>query len=191
MLSMVNGKFSENTAVEISISSETISLINKTEVEEGIMKSADRIKMKIDGYQQMGNNWRVLGVERHEVSLVHFNPLEGSSFVELPSSLKSDRNGLINIVNNDDDECFRWYHVRHLKPKKQKANKITGSNRKIPETLDYRGIEFPVRVEDIPKIEKANKIRITVIMLKGEKTFFPRYTSKADYDDHMEFDSDF
>jgi hypothetical protein len=118
VLSMVNGKFSENTAVEISISSETISLINKTEVEEGIMKSADRIKMKIDGYQQMGNNWRVLGVERHEVSLVHFNPLEGSSFVELPSSLKSDRNGLINIVNNDDDECFRWYHVRHLKLEK-------------------------------------------------------------------------
>jgi hypothetical protein len=100
------------------------------------MKSADRIKMKIDGYQQMGSNWRVLGVERHEVSLVHFNPLEGCSFIELPSSLKSNRNGLINIVNNDDDECFRWCHVRHLKPKKQKANKITGFDRKIPETLE-------------------------------------------------------
>ncbi|CAB4012236.1 uncharacterized transposon-derived [Paramuricea clavata] len=177
---------SENTAVDLPMESETITVMNANEVEDAVRLSAERIIGKIESYQDRGSNWRVIFVERHEVDIVHFNPLVGSSFIELPDSLKSDRNGLINIENMDDNECFRWCHVRHLMSKAKRATKITRSDRKFAETLDYRGIDFPVRIDDIPKIERANEIRITVIMLRGEKTFFPRYTSKSNYKDHME-----
>ena len=186
VLKMVKGLLSENTAVDLPMESETITVMSVNEVEDAVRLSAERIIGKIESYQERGSNWRVIMVERHEVDVVHFNPLVGSSFIELPAPLKSDKNGLINIENMDDNECFRWCHVRHLKPKKQKANKITKPDRKFAETLDYKGIDFPVRIDDIPKIERANEIRITVIMLKGEKMFFPRYTSKFDYEDHME-----
>ncbi|CAB4011854.1 hypothetical protein AC249_AIPGENE9596, partial [Paramuricea clavata] len=145
-----------------------------------------RMLLLIFQWKDRGSNWRVILVEKHEVDVVHFNPLVGSSFIELPAPLKSNKNGLINIVNTDDDECFRWCHVRHLKPKDKRATEITRSDREFAKTLNYNGIGFPVRIDDIPKIEKANEIRITVIMLKGEKMFFPRYTSKFDYKDHME-----
>ncbi|CAB4008874.1 Gastrula zinc finger [Paramuricea clavata] len=185
VLKMVKGLLSKNAAVDLPMESETITVKNESEVEDAVRLSAERIIAKIESYQDRGSNWRVILVEKHEVDVVHFNPLVGSSFIELPAPLKSDMNGLINIVNTDDDECFRWCHVRHLRPG-QRATKITKADRKFAETLNYNGIKFPVRIDDIPKIEKANKIRMTVIMLKGEKMFFPRYTSKFDYKDHME-----
>ena len=43
-----------------------------------------------------------------------YNPLIGSSFVELSSELKTkNKKGLINIKNNDN-KYFLWCHVRHL-----------------------------------------------------------------------------
>ncbi|CAB3980720.1 Gastrula zinc finger, partial [Paramuricea clavata] len=185
VLKMVKGLLSKNTDVDLPMESETITVMNASEVEDAVRLSAERIIAKIESYQDRGSNWRVILVEKHEVDVVHFNPLVGSSFIELPAPLKSNMNGLINIENADDDECFRWCHVRHLRPG-QRATKITRSDRKFAKTLNYNGIKFPVRIDDIPKIEKANELRITVIMLRGEKMFFPRYTSKFDYKDHME-----
>ncbi|CAB3980719.1 Hypothetical predicted protein [Paramuricea clavata] len=185
VLKMVKGLLSKNTDVDLPMESETITVMNASEVEDAVRLSAERIIAKIESYQDRGSNWRVILVEKHEVDVVHFNPLVGSSFIELPAPLKSNMNGLINIENVDDDECFRWCHVRHLRPG-QRATKITRSDRKFAKTLNYNGIKFPVRINDIPKIEKANELRITVIMLRGERMFFPRYTSKFDYKDHME-----
>ncbi|CAB4011225.1 Hypothetical predicted protein [Paramuricea clavata] len=147
---MVRGLVSEGGAVDLPMTSETITVMSVNEVEDVVILSAERIVGKIESY------WK-----------------RDSSFIELLAPLRSDKNGLINIENRDDIECFRWCHVRHLVPKNQKANKITRPDRKFAETLDYKGVSFPVKIDDIPKIEKANKIRITVIMLKGEKMFFP------------------
>ena len=36
--------------------------------------------------------------------------------------------------------------------------------------LDYDGIEFPVKVTDVGKIEKKNRINISVLGYKGKKT---------------------
>ena len=36
-----------------------------------------------------------------------YNPVQGSSYVQLPSDLKNSTKGLINIKNKDN-ECFRW-----------------------------------------------------------------------------------
>ena len=40
-------------------------------------------------------------------------PLNGSSYIELPPELRNPAKGLINLKNNDN-ECFRWCHIRCL-----------------------------------------------------------------------------
>ena len=42
-----------------------------------------------------------------------YSPLIGSTYIELPDELKNSRRGLINI-QNDDNKCFLWCHIRHL-----------------------------------------------------------------------------
>jgi hypothetical protein len=79
-------------------------------------------------------------------------------------------------------------HVRYLNPQETNAGRIKKTDKKIAETLDYKGIEFPVKVGDIPKLEERFKLTISVLVgHHGEKSFYPIYVSKAkEYTNHME-----
>ena len=82
--------------------------------------------------------------------------------------------------------CFMWCHVRHLRPKKNNATKITAKDREFGMTPNYDGINFPVKVSDIGKIERMNEINLTVLGYKGKKQFYPIRVSKGEYKDSME-----
>ena len=85
-----------------------------------------------------------------------------------------------------DFECFRWCHIRHLNPQAKDPQRIKKADRKMVEKLNYEGIDFPVRIKDVKRIEKQNNIRISVFGHSGNKRFFPIYVSSKNYNDHME-----
>ncbi|CAB4030512.1 Gastrula zinc finger [Paramuricea clavata] len=85
-----------------------------------------------------------------------------------------------------DEKCFMWSHVRHLRPKARRATAITKQDREFAENLDYEGIDFPVKISDIDKIERRNSISISVFGYKGKKQFYPIRNSKTKYEEHME-----
>ena len=126
-----------------------------------------------------------MNIESHYVNIAMYKPLAGSSYMELPKDISNSRCGLINM-KNDDNMCFVWCHVRHLRPKDRRATTITQKDREFELGLDYEGIEFPVKISDIDKIERRNKINISVLGYKGRKQFYPIRMSKGEYDDHME-----
>ena len=68
--------------------------------------------------------------------------------------------------------------------KKNHAERITQKDREFAKTLDFTGITFPVTLNQIPRIEKQNKIRIYVTGYE-EKQRFPLYRSKKDYDNYI------
>ena len=51
-------------------------------------------------------------------------------------------------MNKNDHECLKWCHVRLLNPQKEHSNRIKMIDKKIAETLDYSGIEFPIKEKD-------------------------------------------
>ncbi|CAB4028816.1 Hypothetical predicted protein [Paramuricea clavata] len=114
-----------------------------------------------------------------------YKPLKGSSYMKLPGDISNPKCGLINMKNNDD-MCFMWSHVRHLNPKARRATTITQKDREFITNLDYNGIDFPVKISDIDRIERKNSISISVFGYKGKKQFYPIRNSKAKYEDHME-----
>jgi hypothetical protein len=114
-----------------------------------------------------------------------YKPLAGSSYMKLPDDISNSRCGLLNM-RKDDNMCFVWCHVRHLIPKARRATTITQKDRDFELSLDYEGIEFPVKISDIGKIEKKNNINISVFGYKGRKQFYPIRISKSKYEDHME-----
>ena len=92
--------------------------------------------------------------------------------------------GLINPKNLDDNECFRWCHVRKLNPQKVHPERIKLSDKEFVKKLDYSGISFPVSYKDYNKIEKQNQINVYVY---GYSSFiYPIYTSKEKYDNDLE-----
>ena len=112
------------------------------------------------------------------LNIVSYVPLKGRSYLPLPEELRNSHKGLINIKNNDN-ECFRWCHVRHLNPLRHHNERITQKDREIAKSLDYSGVTFPVTIRDIGKIENQNKININVFGY--DEYVFPIRNSKTQH----------
>ena len=110
--------------------------------------------------------------------------MNGSSFVELPNELKNAKNGLIDIKNNDN-KCFLWCHVRHLKLIKKHPERINKEDKKLANNLNYKGIELPISKNDYCKIEKQNNIHINVFCYKN-RIIYLRCISGKKFSDYMD-----
>jgi len=109
--------------------------------------------------------------------------LSGSSYLPLPKELRNPMKGLINL-QNEDEKCFLWCHVRHLNTEKKNPQRIKLTDKEFAKKLDYSGISFPVSYKDYNKIEKQNQININVF---GYSSFiYPIHISKEKYKDHIE-----
>ena len=87
-------------------------------------------------------------------------------------------------MKNEDNECFRWCHIRHLNPQDKYPQRIKKVDKQFIENLDYSGIQFPVTVKQYNKIEKQNEININVFGYE-DKQPYPIYVSKEKYEDCM------
>ena len=163
--------------------SSTDLIINETDIKLSLQASQQQILNKIAQWISEGSGWTIQSIENHYINIVNYNPLKGSSYIKLPQELKN--RSLINLQNKDN-ECFRWCHIRHLNPQRLKnPQRIKKTDKQYIEKLDYSGIEFPVTVKQINKIEKQNNICINLFGYE-EKQKFPIFISKEKFTDHME-----
>ena len=157
-------------------------IINETDIKLAIQASQQQILNKIAQWISEGSGWTIKSIENHYINIVNYSPLKGSSYIKLPQELKN--RGLINL-QNEDNECLRWCHIRHLNPQGKDPQRIKKTDKTFICQLDYSSIEFPVTVKQINKIEKQNNICINLFGYE-EKQKFPIYISKEKYQDHME-----
>ena len=87
-------------------------VINHIEIHEALQMSKQNILNKITQWISEGSGWTIQSVDNHYLNIAKCKPMNGSSYTQLPSELRR-RNALINI-KNEDSECFRWCHIRHL-----------------------------------------------------------------------------
>ena len=87
-------------------------------------------------------------------------------------------------MKNNDNECFRWCHIRRLNPQDKDPQRIRKSDKEYINKLDYSGIEFPVTTKQYNKIEKQNEININVFGYENKQPY-PIFVSKEKYDKHM------
>ena len=102
----------------------------------------------------------------------------------MPDELKHPKKGLINIKNKDN-KCFLWYHVKHLNLVDDNSSRISKTDRKIADTLDYSDINFPVSEKDYSKIEDKNSININVYSYDNS-TFCTIYVSNKKFSNNMD-----
>ena len=85
-------------------------------------------------------------VKRIDLHIASYEPLKGSSFVEIPEWLYAKK-AVIN-VNNTDDKCFMWAVLSALHPKPKDPNRVA-KYKEYENDLDFTGINFPVSIDDI------------------------------------------
>ena len=93
------------------------------DIEHELSMSRQEILNVIDKWVSEGSGWVIDRIDSHHINVTTYQPLQGSSYVGLPTNLRNPKKGLINIKNKDN-ECFRWCHIRHLNPQKKDSQRI-------------------------------------------------------------------
>ena len=129
-------------------------IMNISDIKPNLEMSQEKIMNDVAEWLKEGSGWTTDGVLENYFNLVNYKPLEGKSYIPLPKELQNSLKGLINL-KNEDNECFRWCHIRHLNPQdvhpeRTKKKQIRG----IVQELNYQGVDFPVSLKDYEKIEE-------------------------------------
>ena len=85
------------------------------DIEPELNMSRQAILNVINKWVSEGSRWVIDQIDSHYINVTTYKPLHGSSYIELPTELRNSKKGLINM-KNEDEECFRWCHIRHLNP---------------------------------------------------------------------------
>ena len=120
-------------------------------------------------------------IKSQYINISTYRPLSGSSYVKLPTELRSPKKVVINIKNKDQ-KCFLWCHAGH--PVKIHPERITQRDEELAEELDYDDDDFSVREKDFSKIEMKNSICINVLCYENRLTF-PIYLSDQKFENRF------
>ena len=102
--------------------------------------SRQEILNVIDKLVSEGSGWVIDRIDSHYINVTLYKPLNGGSYIELPTELRNSKKGL--IMKNKDEECFRWCHIRHLNPQIKYPERIKKDDIKMINELNYDGIIF-------------------------------------------------
>ena len=184
-LSVTFKKFVNNETVYKTayFNSKPQTIINDLGIPESLQLSKEQILNIIAQWISEGSGWTIESVDNHHLNIVQYKPMNGSSYIKLPQELRNSAKGLINM-KNEDNECFRWCHIRYLNPVDKDPQRIKKSDKQHIQDLDYSEIEFPVTTKQYNKIEKQNEIRINVFGYENKQPY-PIYVSKEKYDNEM------
>ena len=158
--------------------SNTFSNLEKTDVKEIIGNMFEEILLKIYDYNYRGSDWYFREVLRLEIHVVDYKPMRGSSYIPLPEFIKKKKT-IINM-GNKDDKSFLWCVLRYLHPREKYASRINDL-REYENDLNFKGINFPIKVRDITKFENYNPDLpgINVFLINDNNKIYPlRYNEK-------------
>ena len=174
-----DGKSSLTIQDKAYFNSETHINLRSTDVKEILFKVFRSILENITIYQQNGSGWYFREIVHLEIHTADFNPMRGSSYIRLPDWIMRKK-AIVNIQNKDE-KCFLWCVLRYLHPIGRKDFRITDLKQK-ENSLNTKGIKFPVRVKDISKFESLNRDLpgINVFSVNENNKFYPLRMAQKD-----------
>ena len=75
-------------------------------LEEQVQQAKQKVTQSFVMYQKEGSGWVLDEVLHMDLSMAHYKPVKGSSYIPLPKILQHKK-AVINIKNSDD-KCFMW-----------------------------------------------------------------------------------
>ena len=151
--SVDGGKKFINIGSKVYFNSETYINLESTDVKVILSQMIKEILEKISVFQMSGSDWHFEEVSSLEIHIVDYKPIKGSSYILLPDFIMKKKS-IINIQNKDN-KCFLWSILRYLHPIQKNGSRLIDI-RKYENDLNFKGIDFSVKLKDITKFENQN-----------------------------------
>ena len=134
--------------------------VNQLELHNPLEEAKQKITQSLVLFQKEGSGWVLDEILHLDLSIAQYAPLKGSSYILLPSKLKTKK-AIINIKNHDN-KCFMWSVLASIHPAFRDAERLY-HYQQYKDELDFTGIEFPVTIDKIGKFERQNNISVNVL----------------------------
>ena len=168
------------TMKEFAFHSKIKLILEGSDLNEIYDEMKDEIEEQIQKVQEaMGSGWQFEKVIKLVLHTTRWDPINAGSYIDLPEALKNKK-AIINM-KNQDEECFKWCVLRALYPKDKNAERIDKDLKSKQDTLNMKGIRYPVNFRDIDRFESQNpEISITILGYNKDERVYPlkisRYT---------------
>ena len=139
-------------------------VLEATDLGELYDTAKGEILENISKYSSNRSNWKVSNILKMDINMINYNPLSSSSWIKLNKFLASKK-AVINM-ENEDNECFKWCVTRALNMKNKNNERIDKELIEKSKELNWKGIEFPFKLNQIAKFEENNPdISVSVFRL--------------------------
>ena len=114
----------------------------------------DEVKGEIEAWSESGGGWIMDKILEAFINEVQYRPLRCGSYMPLPKKLQNKK-AIINVQNRDN-HCLRWALRAALFPAPHGAKVTRTSNYPTEDGLNFTGIDFPMSVSQIDRLERQN-----------------------------------
>ncbi|XP_060855571.1 uncharacterized protein LOC132933276 [Metopolophium dirhodum] len=137
-------------------------------------------------FTQKGSGWTLKVIETLQLRINIVNPLKGGTYIDLPKHIK-DKRAIIN-VKNSDNKCFKYALLSKFDNRSNKTNfhEKYFKMLELKSSLNFKCVDFPTPISQIPKFERINNISINIYSLNDKKTIFPLYVCNTERNDHFD-----
>ncbi|XP_031556515.1 uncharacterized protein LOC116293254 [Actinia tenebrosa] len=143
-----------------------------------------KIKSSLLEYQREGSGWQLDEVLHLDLGVVPYTPLKGACYLLLPKRIK-DKKAVLNI-HNQHRKCFLWSVLAAKYPihRRDQPHRVQHYMR-YEDELNMEGIEFPVKISQVGKVERQNSgLSINIFCFENNE-LFPLYITKDKKEFHI------
>ena len=115
----------------------------------------DKFNAWIDGFQEKGSGFVFSKIKSTIVTQYKYNCQKASSYI--PLQFKSSN--IINVKNIKDNKYFTWSILAKFHPADNNKERVV-KYKPHEHKLKMQGIEYPVKIKDIPKVEILNEMKM-------------------------------
>ena len=142
---------------------------------EGI-DEANEISHQLAEFEEGESGYIFNSKKRLTVKMFRYNDIRASSYCKLPKSFSSSKS-IVNI-QNDDNYCTLWSILAHKYKVDNHRERVSHYENHFHE-LDQGGIQFPMKIKDIPTFEKLSNLNTNFSELSAnDKTLSPKFVNK-------------
>ena len=153
-------------------------ITESTDLNEIYQEMINEIEEEIQKVEEAaGSGWVFMEIENLTLHTSIWNPLNASSYIDLPQFLKNKK-AIINMKNRDN-ECFKWCVLRAIYPKNKNTERIDKDLKNKEDTLNMEGINYPVDFRGVDRFENQNPdISISILGYSKDERIYPLRISK-------------
>ena len=156
-------------------SSNVAALLDATDMASQIAAAYQQIFANAQKFEVEGSGWSLEEVEHVAVQTVAYQPLQGSSYIELPDFIKR-KHAVVNVKNHDK-QCLKWSLLACLHPVDEHRERLSHYV-KYKDELNVRGVTFPTPLTQIAVVERNNAMSINVFGYDTKDGIYPLRVSE-------------